>query len=79
MALASTATSGVLNDVGDLPRAQVIDHENYFRGNVTACPAELDKRSFVVDLVGWALGQPNKTPNLRTSFMFLNFRRVNRS
>ena len=29
MALASTAMSGVLNDVGDLPRAQVIDHENY--------------------------------------------------
>ena len=28
---------------------------------------------------GWALGQPNKTPNLRSSFMFLNFRRVNRS
>ena len=29
MALASTAMSGVLNDVGDLSRAQVIDHENY--------------------------------------------------
>ena len=35
LALASKATSGVLNDVGDLSRAQVIDHKNYFRGNVT--------------------------------------------